>query len=64
MYRESKYLESQAVSLVERSIVHSPYLRGSPSEVLLCTYFKLPYIIATGSVNLPLDIAGSAKLQG
>ena len=30
MYRESKYLEPQALSLVERSIIHCPYLRRSP----------------------------------
>ena len=29
MYRESKYLGPQAVSLAERSIIHCPYLGGS-----------------------------------
>ena len=39
MYMESKYLEPQAVSLVERSTIHCPYLRGSSIEgftVLIC----------------------------
>ena len=29
MYRNGKYLGPQAVSLVERSIIHCPYLGGS-----------------------------------
>ena len=39
MYRESKYLVP-AVSLVERSITHSPYLGGSPIGGL--TVFSFP----------------------
>ena len=41
-YRESelKYLGTQAVSLVERSIIHCPYLGGPLLEVLLYTKNK------------------------
>ena len=34
-YRESKYLEPQAVSLVKRSIIHYPILEDPLAEVLL-----------------------------
>ena len=57
MYRDSKYLVSQVVSFVERSIIHCPYLRGSPiggfTVAVHSTCTSTPYSAMSVNVDLP-----------